>query len=88
MSALIAWRRGGLVWLSVAGLVLLLGVLLDGLWWRESRVPQVSGYLQITHDGAIKRGHAGQIGGPDAALFTDGTRVYFMEGSSDAPIIA
>ena len=83
-----AWRRGGRVWFSVAGLVLLLGVLLAGLWWRESRVPQVSGYVQITHDGAIKRGHAGQLGGPDAALFTDGTRVYFMEGSSDAPIIA
>ena len=83
-----ASRLGGLVWVSVAGLVLLLSVLLAGLWWSESRVPQVSGYLQITHDGAIKRGHASQVGGPDAALFTDGIRVYFMEGSSDAPIIA
>ena len=86
-----ASRRDGLLWVSAfasAGLILMLGALLTGPWWRESRAPQVSGYLQITHDGAIKRGHANQVGGPDAALFTDGTRVYFMEGSSDAPVIA
>jgi Tol biopolymer transport system component len=68
-------------------LLLALGVAVS-LWWSESAQPTVSGYVQITHNGAIKRGHAGQLGGPDAALFTDGGRVYFMEGSSDAPVIA
>ena len=34
------------------------------------------------------RGLANNLGGPDAALFADESRVYFMEGSSDAPWIA
>jgi DNA-binding winged helix-turn-helix (wHTH) protein/Tol biopolymer transport system component len=80
-------RRGWSLWVP-AGSVLVLAVFVAGVWRRESTVPRVSGYVQITHDGAIKRGKANQVGGPDAALFTDGPRVYFMEGSSDAPIIA
>ena len=58
-------------------------------WWREiPRWPVASGFRQITNDGAIKRLQAAQLGGPEASLFTDGTRVYFIEGSSDAPIVA
>jgi DNA-binding winged helix-turn-helix (wHTH) protein/Tol biopolymer transport system component len=69
-------------------LIFVLVVVGIGFWRAESARPRVSGYAQITHDGAIKRGHANQLGGPDAALFTDGTRLYFMEGSTDAPMIA
>ncbi|MGC2527643.1 MAG: winged helix-turn-helix domain-containing protein [Candidatus Acidiferrum sp.] len=58
-------------------------------WSREiPRWPVASGFRQITNDGAIKRLQAAQLGGPEASLFTDGTRVYFIEGSSDAPIVA
>jgi DNA-binding winged helix-turn-helix (wHTH) protein/Tol biopolymer transport system component len=59
------------------------------VFWRFSSAhPRVSGYVRITQDGALKRGIADQVGGPDAALFADQGRVYFMEGSSDAPWIA
>ena len=58
-------------------------------WWRESpRPPVASGFRQITNDGAIKRLQMAQLGGPEAALFSDGARVYFTEGSSDAPVVA
>ena len=58
-------------------------------WWRESpRWPVASGFRQITDDGAIKRLQMAQLGGPEAALFSDGARVYFSEGSSDAPVVA
>ena len=63
-------RRGWSLWVP-AGSVLVLAVFVAGVWRRESTVPRVSGYVQITHDGAIKRGKANQVGGPDAALFTD-----------------
>ena len=54
-------------------------------WWRESpRWPVASGFRQITNDGAIKRLQMVQLGGPEAALFSDGARVYFTEGSSCA----
>src|SRR5271154_3465132 len=58
------------------------------LWRAELAQPKVSGYVQITHDGLMKRGNADHVGGPDAALFADGSRIYFMEGTSDAPWIA
>ncbi len=59
------------------------------VFWRiASAQPKVSAYVRITHDGAMKRGNADHVGGPDAALFADDSRVYFMEGSSDAPWIA
>ncbi len=58
-------------------------------WWRESpRWPAVSGFRQITNDRTIKRLQMAQLGGPEAALFSDGARVYFTEGSSDAPVVA
>ncbi len=75
---------------TFAGVILFFSFVLAfaAVWRIESRAPRVSGFTRITHDGAIKRGHADQIGGPDAALFTDGNRVYFMEGSLNSPIIA
>jgi len=69
-------------------LVLALGIAAAGLWRTETAQPRVSGYNQITHDGAMKRESSTSEGGPDAALFTDGNRIYFAEGSSDAPAIA
>lgn len=69
-------------------LVLALGIAAAGLWRAETAQPRVSGYTQITHDGAMKRGPSAAEAGPDAALFTDGNRVYFAEGSKDAPAIA
>ena len=81
-------------WLVAAWpLLAMLAVLAFGIaaivFWRiASARPKVSGYGRITHDGAMKRGNADHVGGPDAALFADGSRVYFMEGSSDAPWIA
>jgi DNA-binding winged helix-turn-helix (wHTH) protein/Tol biopolymer transport system component len=89
-----AGRTGNQSWLAASGPVLAILVILVlalaavVLWRSESVQPRALGYVQITHDGAIKRGYASQLGGPDAALFTDGTRLYFMEGSSDAPVIA
>jgi DNA-binding winged helix-turn-helix (wHTH) protein/Tol biopolymer transport system component len=84
--------NGGQNWLVAAGPVVAMVVLLVlggaiGIVWRsESTHPEVSGYVQITHDGALKRWPL--VGGPDATLFTDGTRIYLTEGSSDAPFIA
>jgi Tol biopolymer transport system component len=57
--------------------------------WREiSYRPRVSGFSQITHDGLSKRVQMEQLGGPEAAIFSDGSRVYFTEGTADAPAIS
>jgi Tol biopolymer transport system component/DNA-binding winged helix-turn-helix (wHTH) protein len=68
---------------ALAGLVLA-GVL--GAWVirESSRRPTVSDFFQITHDSTDKRGKTGSLGGPDAALLTDGSRIYFTAGSSNA----
>jgi Tol biopolymer transport system component/DNA-binding winged helix-turn-helix (wHTH) protein len=82
-------RRGRPIAMATAiGLLLVLGLSVAGLWQQESRRPKLSGYTQITHDGAVKRGRLVTIGGPDAPLFTDGTRVYLTEGSTDALMLA
>ncbi len=71
------------------GIVMLMALACGIEWWRESpRWPVASGFRQITNDGAIKRLQMMQLGGPEAALFSDGARVYFSEGSSDAPEVA
>jgi len=66
--------------------IVVVALILPGLWiWRLAVArPTVAGYVQITHDGLVKRGHLISEGGPDAALFTDGVNVYFTEGSTDA----
>ena len=69
-------------------LAIALGIGAIALWRVASTRPRVSGYVRITQDGALKRGIADHVGGPDAALFADESRVYFMEGSSNAPWIA
>jgi DNA-binding winged helix-turn-helix (wHTH) protein/Tol biopolymer transport system component len=68
--------------------VLILGLGIAFLWRFETAVPRVSDFTQLTHDGAVKRGHLQTSAGPDAALFTDGARIYFTEGTSDSLSIA
>jgi len=50
-------------------------------------VPVVGDFVQITHDTEDKRGRTGSLGGPDAALLTDGSRLYFTSGTSTSPSI-
>jgi DNA-binding winged helix-turn-helix (wHTH) protein/Tol biopolymer transport system component len=67
-------------------LLAILGVAAE--WYREiPRPPRVSGFSKVTHDGEIKRVRMEQVGGPQVSLFSDGTRIYFNEGSSDAPVV-
>ena len=82
-------RRPTQIVLGVVALAALI-ILAGGIeWWREvPRWPSVSGFRRITDDGATKRLQMTQVGGPEAALFADGARVYFTEGSSDAPMVA
>jgi DNA-binding winged helix-turn-helix (wHTH) protein/Tol biopolymer transport system component len=56
-------------------------------WQELSYRPRFSGFSQITHDGLSKRVSMAQRGGPDAAISSDGNRVYFSEGATDAPLI-
>jgi hypothetical protein len=79
-------RRVGLA-VSV-GLLLIVVLGLAWFWHVETAVPRVSDFTQLTHDGAVKRGHLHTSAGPDAALFTDGARIYFTEGTSDSLSIA
>jgi Tol biopolymer transport system component/DNA-binding winged helix-turn-helix (wHTH) protein len=74
--------------MAISALILALIVAFVWTWRTALSRPTVSGYVQITHDGKIKRGHHITMGGPDAALFTDGVNVYFTEGASDAPELA
>ena len=57
-------------------------------WQEVSYGPRFSGFSQITHDGLSKRVSMAQRGGPDAAIVSDGNRVYFSEGATDAPGIS
>jgi len=84
-------KPGGHNWLIAAWPVLAIFVVAVagvGIWRDEWAQPKVSGYVQITHDGAMKRGTSMQVGGPDATLFTDGSRIYLTEGSSDSAFLA
>lgn len=75
--------------LSVVAITALLVLACGVEWWREiPHLPVASGFRQITNDGVSKRMQMAQLGGPEAALFADGTRVYFTEGASDAPLVA
>ena len=80
-----AGKRGQMLWLVPAA-VLLAAASLTTLLLRlqPNRVEEVR-YVQLTRDGLDKRGKTGEMGGPDAPLATDGSRIYFTEGSSNAP---
>ncbi len=49
------------------------------------RVAVVPDFVQITRDTKDKRGRTGAFGGPDAALLTDGSRLYFTSGTATDP---
>ncbi len=80
-------KRGGGLAISIL-VLLIVGLGLAWFWHVETAAPRVSDFTQLTHDGAVKRGHLHTSAGPDAALFTDGARVYFTEGTSDSLSIA
>lgn len=87
LVARISWPVAA--WSALVMLVVLaLGMWTIAFWRSASAQPTVSEYSRITHDGSMKRGKASQVGGPDAELFAGGSRIYFMEGSADAPFIA
>ena len=78
-------HRGRALWAAA----LLIAVVLTAPLWRVPRgAPAVSAYLELSHDGVDKRGKTGALGGPDAALATDGSRIYFTEGSSQTSALA
>ena len=85
-------RRGALqhrllTFVAVLVLALLSWVAVEQ--WREiSYRPRFSGFSQITRDGLSKRFRMEQIGGPEAAIFSDGSRIYFTEGTADASTIS
>ncbi len=85
-SRLAGGRRPGLSWIVPTALMLaavLVAVLVFALVSR-TRPEGVEGvaYMQLTRDGLDKRGSAHTRAGPVAALATDGTRIYFTEGSA------
>jgi eukaryotic-like serine/threonine-protein kinase len=55
---------------------------------RPPTQPSVSGYFQITHDGFLKDGVTLASAGTNAALVTDGARVYFTEGTASSSNLA
>ncbi len=72
---------------GTAAIMAALVVIILVLRRREPTLPAVSNFVQITHDTEGKRGRTGSLGGPDAALLTDGARLYFTSGAADAPAI-
>ena len=66
--------------ITIGATVAALGVLAYILL-RPPAQPTVSGYFQITHDGFRKHGIIAAIAATNAPLVTDGTRVYFTEGT-------
>ena len=73
-------RRSRWVWAAVAAVVVALAA--AGIaWWRiPPAVPVVESVTQLTDDGEPKPGHIG--------IYTDGSRIYFNEGSIGSRRIA
>ena len=78
-------HRTSVLW---AGVLVMAAAFAVPLWRIPSATPTVSTYLELSHDGMDKRGKTGAVGGPDAALATDGSRIYFTEGSSQTSALA
>ena len=79
------WKRGQMLWLFPAAVLLLAALLTTVLLRLQPNRTEEVRYVQLTRDGSDKRGKTGEMGGPDAPLATDGSRIYFTEGSSNAP---
>jgi serine/threonine protein kinase/Tol biopolymer transport system component len=69
--------------ITVAALAVLAYIFL-----RQPAQPTVYGYFQITHDGLRKHGIIATIAATNAPLVTDGTRVYFTEGTGRSSTLA
>jgi len=69
-------RRRGFVWIGGGAAVVILAI----AWLLRPPLapPAVTGTTQLTQDGASK---VFQIGNPPPPLLTDGSRIYFVEGS-------
>lgn len=70
---------------SVPLMLLALILLAAQLRHHSGTPPIVADFVQITHDTKDKRGRTGAFGGPDAALLTDGIRLYFTSVTSAGP---
>lgn len=68
-------------WLPPALIIAMVIVALV-LWRTTSASPVAINYLELTHDGSDKRGRSMALGGPAATIVTDGSRIYFTEGSA------
>ncbi len=80
-------HRGMLAAASLAAAMVLIFLVARYARPYSGNVPVVPDFVQITHDTRDKRGRTGAFGGPDAALLTDGGRLYFTSGTSTAPSI-
>ncbi len=73
--------------ITIGTTVAALGVLAY-IFLRPPAQPTVSGYFQVTHDGIRKHGIIAATAATDAPLVTDGTRVYFSEGTGVSTTLA
>lgn len=80
-------HRGLLTGASVLGAMAVIIIFARHLRPTSENIPALPDFVQITHDTKDKRGRTGTFGGPDAALLTDGNRLYFTSGTSTAPSI-
>jgi DNA-binding winged helix-turn-helix (wHTH) protein len=62
-----------------AGVVGIVGFM---VWQTRPVRPAVASFIQLTRNGTDKLGGTGSLGGTEAALATDGSRIYFTEGIS------
>ena len=76
-------RRGWLLWAIPLCVLLAAAVFVVVLLHSMPSPTGASTYVQLTQDGLDKRGRTESMAGPIAALATDGTRVYFTEGSAE-----
>ena len=61
------------IWIAAAAVALAIGVPLIAWWRQPPAVPVVEAVTRLTNDGKIK--------GAGGRLVTDGSRIYFLEGS-------
>jgi DNA-binding winged helix-turn-helix (wHTH) protein/Tol biopolymer transport system component len=78
--------RPAVIMVGIALGIISLSTLL--LWRKQPMHPPLANFSQLTRDGTDKRGLSGFLGGTNAALATDGSRIYFSAGASGSMFIA
>ncbi|MGC2637454.1 MAG: protein kinase [Acidobacteriaceae bacterium] len=75
-------RHGSFLWIGAAALLLILAI----AWLLRPTLPppEVTGTAQLTRDGQPK---VFTIGNPPPPLLTDGSRIYFIEGSGPRSLL-